>query len=72
MADNSTTEIVRAINRNTEELRRITAELKRQSQHPALTSYDADLDELGKVLRLTEPAAQPTHGGFPTFGDEDG
>lgn len=54
-------EVVRAINRNTDELRRITAELKKQNK-PITVSLSI---EDRKLLRLTEPAKDVT-----TFVDE--
>lgn len=58
MTDSNTTEIVRAINRNTDELRRITTELKRLG----ISAKDTG-SALATVLRLTEPARDT-----PTFG----
>lgn len=55
-------EVVRAINRNTDELRRITAELKRQNK-PVTVSLSI---EDRKLLRLTEPANDLT-----TFGPDE-
>ena len=60
--DNDNIEVVRAINRNTDELRRITTELKRLG----ISAKDTG-SALATVLRLKEPAKDVT-----TFGDEDG
>lgn len=54
-------EVVRAINRNTDELRRITAELKRLG----VSAKDTG-SALVTVLRLTEPAKDVT-----TFGPDE-
>lgn len=62
MSDSNTQEVVRAINRNTDELRRITAELKRVGVTAKNTG-----SALAAVVRLTEPARDVV-----TFGDEDG
>lgn len=78
--DSNTQEIVRAINRNTDELRRITAELKRIG----ISAKDTG-SALATALRLTEPArgvatipsnqtdsTAPYPKVFTDKGDEDG
>lgn len=60
MTDSNTTEIVRAINRNTDELRRITAELKRVG----ISAKDTG-SALATALRLTEPNRDQTDSTAP-------
>lgn len=62
MTDSNTTEIVRAINRNTDELRRITAELKRAGV--AATVSGAAIGAVAQ--RLREPLKDTA-----TFGPDE-
>lgn len=63
--DNNTIEVVRAINRNTDELRRITAELKKQNA-PLKIRVASDIH--AATQRLQEPLSAMQR----TFSGDDG